>query len=44
MGDSFWPRPELRVYGNYLQDTENDKVFGDDDTEFVVGITVEACW
>ncbi|HGS5292208.1 TPA: maltoporin LamB [Vibrio cholerae] len=44
MGDSFWARPELRVYGTYLLDTENDKAFGDDDTEFVVGIQVEAWW
>ncbi|EOX1769427.1 maltoporin LamB [Vibrio cholerae] len=44
MGNGFWARPELRVYGTYLLDTENDKAFGDDDTEFVVGIQVEAWW
>ncbi len=44
MGDSFWARPELRVYGTYHLDTENDKVFNGDDTEFVFGIQAEAWW
>lgn len=38
MGDSFWVCFELCVYGIYFLDIENDKVFGDDDIEFVVGI------
>ncbi|BCN26739.1 maltoporin LamB [Vibrio alfacsensis] len=44
MGDSWWARPELRVYGTYHLDTENDKVFDGDDTEFVFGIQAEAWW
>ncbi|MFH4488733.1 maltoporin LamB [Vibrio diabolicus] len=44
MGDSFWARPELRVYGTYLLDTENDNAFNGDDTEFVFGVQAEAWW
>ncbi|EKO3575661.1 maltoporin LamB [Vibrio metschnikovii] len=45
MGDSFWSRPELRVYGSYLHDTKNDDSFGTgNDSEFVVGVQVEAWW
>ncbi|WP_199768379.1 maltoporin LamB [Vibrio campbellii] len=44
MGDSFWARPELRVYGTYLLDTENDDAFNGDDTEFVFGVQAEAWW
>ncbi|MGR5134110.1 maltoporin LamB [Vibrio alfacsensis] len=44
MGDSFWARPELRVYGTYHLDTENDNAFNGDDTEFVFGIQAEAWW
>lgn len=45
MGDSFWSRPELRVYGSYLHDTKNDDSFGaGNDSEFVVGVQVEAWW
>ncbi|WP_306331138.1 maltoporin LamB [Vibrio injensis] len=45
MGDSFWSRPELRVYGSYLHDTKNDDRFGTgNDSEFVVGVQVEAWW
>ncbi|CAM3092713.1 maltoporin LamB [Vibrio rarus] len=55
MGDSFWARPEIRVYGSYLMDLENDS-FGEvtdgngnitgagSDNDFVVGIQVEAWW
>ncbi|UPR53831.1 maltoporin LamB [Vibrio cyclitrophicus] len=54
MGDSFWARPEIRVYGSYLMDLENDS-FGEvkengvvkakgADNDFVVGIQVEAWW
>ncbi|EGR0213790.1 maltoporin LamB [Vibrio parahaemolyticus] len=55
MGDSFWARPEIRVYGSYLMDLENDS-FGEvkndagvvtaagTDNDFVVGIQVEAWW
>ncbi|MCL4107486.1 UNVERIFIED_CONTAM: hypothetical protein GTU68_011481 [Idotea baltica] len=45
MGDSFWARPEIRVYGSYILDTENDNAFGtNEDTEYVAGIQVEAWW
>ncbi|MCS0350607.1 maltoporin LamB [Vibrio ordalii] len=45
MGDSFWARPEFRVYGSYLLDTENKNAFATGkDTEYVVGIQVEAWW
>ncbi|GAD90786.1 maltoporin [Vibrio halioticoli NBRC 102217] len=45
MGSSFWARPEIRVYGSYILDTENDNAFGqDNDTEYVVGIQAEAWW
>lgn len=45
MGDSFWARPEIRVYGSYILDTENDDAFGSgNDTEYVVGIQAEAWW
>ncbi len=45
MGDSFWSRPELRVYGSYLHDTKNDDRFGKgNDSELVVGVQVEAWW
>ncbi|MFV0447860.1 MAG: maltoporin LamB [Vibrio sp.] len=44
MGDSFWARPELRVYGSYLTDYEGT-TFGDEgDSDFVVGVQVEAWW
>lgn len=43
MGDSFWSRPEIRVYGSYLADTEGKGLDGKDDN-FVVGIQVEAWW
>jgi maltoporin len=55
MGDSFWARPEIRVYGSYLMDLEGDS-FGEvkdasgdvtakgADNDFVVGIQVEAWW
>ncbi|WP_167494641.1 MULTISPECIES: maltoporin LamB [Vibrio] len=45
MGDSFWARPEIRVYGSYILDTENDDAFGtNEDTEYVMGVQVEAWW
>ncbi|MEZ9784977.1 maltoporin [Vibrio breoganii] len=45
MGSSFWARPEIRVYGSYILDTENDDAFGTgNDTEYVVGIQAEAWW
>ncbi|MGL6312279.1 maltoporin LamB [Vibrio sp. WXL103] len=43
MGDSFWARPEIRVYGSYIVDTENEP-FNGDDTEYVFGIQAEAWW
>lgn len=45
MGNSFWSRPELRVYGSYITDTENDDAFGKgEDSEYVFGVQVEAWW
>ncbi|MDH6024578.1 maltoporin LamB [Vibrio splendidus] len=44
MGDSFWARPEIRVYGSYILDTENKDAFNGDDTEYVFGIQAEAWW
>ncbi len=45
MGDSFWARPEIRVYGSYISDLEDDNKFGTgEDTELVAGIQVEAWW
>ncbi|MGR5321542.1 maltoporin LamB [Vibrio alfacsensis] len=44
MGDSFWARPELRVYGTYHLDGENKDAFNGDDSEFVFGIQAEAWW
>ncbi|WP_238132076.1 maltoporin LamB [Vibrio cincinnatiensis] len=44
MGNSFWSRPELRVYGSYITDHEGT-TFGDKgDGDFVAGIQVEAWW
>lgn len=43
MGDSFWARPELRVYGTYIADTEGDNINGQD-SDFVMGVQVEAWW
>ncbi|OOE44855.1 maltoporin [Salinivibrio kushneri] len=45
MGDSFWARPEIRVYGSYISDLENDDAFGSgEDNELVAGVQVEAWW
>ncbi|NUY55881.1 maltoporin LamB [Salinivibrio sp. EAGSL] len=45
MGDSFWARPEIRVYGSYISDLENDDAFGSgEDSELVAGVQVEAWW
>jgi len=46
MGNSFWSRPELRIYGSYITDHEQDAVsdLGGEDSDFVVGIQVEAWW
>ncbi|MGF1722045.1 maltoporin LamB [Vibrio kyushuensis] len=44
-GSSFWARPEIRVYGSYFMDHEADSFAkGTDDTEFSVGIQMEAWW
>ncbi len=42
-GSSFWARPEIRVYGSYFMDHEADS-FSGDDSEFSVGIQMEAWW
>ncbi|PMH43125.1 maltoporin [Vibrio sp. 10N.286.49.B3] len=44
-GSSFWARPEIRVYGSYFMDHENDDAYGTGkDTEFSVGVQMEAWW
>ncbi len=43
-GSSFWARPEIRVYGSMLMDHENDSFAGGDDSEFTVGVQMEAWW
>ncbi|MEH0740549.1 maltoporin LamB [Vibrio cholerae] len=44
-GSSFWARPEIRIYGSYFMDHEADSFAnGTDDTEFSVGIQMEAWW
>jgi len=44
MGNSFWSRPELRVYGSYLTDHEGTTFGSKGDSDFVVGVQVEAWW
>ncbi|CAH0537037.1 maltoporin LamB [Vibrio marisflavi] len=45
LGEGFWARPEIRVYGSYLADTENNNTFGtNDNSEYVFGIQAEAWW
>ncbi|WP_047042092.1 maltoporin LamB [Vibrio mexicanus] len=44
-GSGFWARPEIRVYGSYFMDHEADSFANNtDDTEFSVGIQMEAWW
>ncbi|MBC7002370.1 maltoporin [Photobacterium sp. BZF1] len=44
-GESFWARPEIRLYASYLMDNENDDAFGTgNDTEYNFGVQVEAWW
>ncbi|UUM32069.1 maltoporin LamB [Vibrio japonicus] len=44
-GSSFWARPEIRVYGSYFMDHEADSFASNtDDSEFSVGIQMEAWW
>ncbi|EEX64465.1 maltoporin LamB [Vibrio metoecus] len=44
MGNSFWARPELRVYGSYVTDHEGTTFGSKGDSDFVMGIQVEAWW
>lgn len=45
-GNSFWARPEIRVYGSYFVDSEGESFGGvtKTDTDMSVGIQVEAWW
>ncbi|MGR5166336.1 maltoporin LamB [Vibrio astriarenae] len=44
-GSSFWARPEIRIYGSYFMDHEVDRFDGgESDSEFTVGIQMEAWW
>ncbi len=42
-GNSFWARPEIRVFASYLNDSEGT-AFEGSDSEFSVGIQAEAWW
>ena len=42
-GNSFWARPEIRVYASYITDNEGTALNGADN-EMSVGIQVEAWW
>ncbi len=44
MGDNFWSRPELRVYGSYLTDHDGTTFGNKGDSEYVFGVQVEAWW
>ena len=44
MGDSFWSRPELRVYGSYVKDIAGATFGEKGDSDFVFGLQVEAWW
>ena len=44
MGDSFWARPEIRVYGSYITDDKGTTFGEKGDGEYVAGIQVEAWW
>ncbi len=44
-GSSFWARPEIRVFGSYMMDHENNDRFGaGNDSEFSIGVQAEAWW
>ena len=42
-GDSFWARPEIRVYTSYITDNEGTSLNGADN-EMSIGIQAEAWW
>jgi len=45
MGDSFWSRPEIRVFGSYLKDHEGkNAALGNKDNDLRFGVQVEAWW
>lgn len=41
MGNSFWARPEIRVYGSYITDEEGTTFGAKGDSDFVAGIQME---
>ncbi|MDV5170300.1 maltoporin [Photobacterium rosenbergii] len=43
-GSSFWARPELRVYASYIEDYEDNSIGEADDSEYNLGVQVEAWW
>lgn len=44
-GNSYWARPEIRVYASYLMDNENDDAFGiGNDSEYNIGVQAEVWW
>ncbi len=43
-GSGFWDRPEIRLYASYIEDSENDTTFNNENAEMSVGIQAEAWW
>ncbi|PSW16417.1 maltoporin [Photobacterium rosenbergii] len=43
-GSSFWARPELRVYASYIEDYEDNSIGKAGDSEYNLGVQVEAWW
>ncbi|MBV7299810.1 maltoporin [Enterovibrio paralichthyis] len=41
MGDGFWARPEIRLYGSYITDRDGDTFGSKGDSEFVTGVQME---
>ncbi|WP_432453860.1 MULTISPECIES: maltoporin [unclassified Agarivorans] len=43
-GPGFWARPEIRLFGSYVKDHENDSLAKGKNNEFEYGVQVEAWW
>lgn len=44
MGDSFWSRPEIRLYASYIKSHEDKFAVNGDDNDMIFGIQAEAWW
>lgn len=44
LNDSFWGRPQLRVFGSILMATGDRKVVADDEMDLRAGVQMEAWW